>query len=464
MTNDQNSDLNATNQVISADTRGARPLIAQPESEGKDSEVVVLRKSVPLRALPAPQRQGATGISDFINGYVKYADVIEAPPEAHEAVAIRLLASVLNPRVHIENGALRIPLDLWLLLLSSSGLGRNTLVNLMGPILDAAGLNGVLLNTTWGSKQAFYQRTAEHPTGLLVWPEMAAVLKNLADSRFAGVKEWLTDRYDNWTIPEEIRYRDTGSASDTPTISFKSAPRLNILATSSFDWFINNLAQEDTTGGFVPRWILAKLRSTTKLVPIPKNTDGEMIKPLAEHLHRASELKGVADISAVASEYDCWYRETYRRFSGQPNRALAIPFFNRLRTHVLKLALVYEVSQSLTLRVSAASMQRAIEAARNAEQTIFFLLPTGLSREGAEVDKIARQIQATGPQGLRRSELTHGFQHVRASDRESRLHTLVEGGDVHRFRRTTAGRSAEVLIHRDHVGEHTKLFPEDREW
>lgn len=457
MTSDQNSDLNVSSEVITVDTTGARPAIEQRDS-------VTPRKSTPLRAKPAPHRQEVGRALDFISSYVKYADVIEAPPEAHEAVAIQLLASVLNPRVHIQNGALKMPLDLWLLLLSSSGLGRNTLVDLARPVLAAAGLNHLVLNTTWGSKQAFYQRISEQPTGLFVWPEIAAILKNLTDTRFAGVKEWLTDRYDNWNIPEEIRYRDTGSASDTPAISFESAPRINILATSSFDWFINNLVQEDTTGGFVPRWILSKLQRTTKLVPIPKNTDAELIKPLAEHLQRASELKGVAELSAVEEEYKTWYEATHNRFSAQPSQALAMPFFHRLRTHVLKLAAVYEVSQSLSLRVSAAAMKRAIEAARNAEQTIFFLLPTGLNREGSEVEKMAQQIGAAGPDGLLRSALTHGFQHVKTGERESRLQTLIEGGDVHRFRRPTTGRGGEVFIHRDHLEEHKKLFPEDREW
>jgi hypothetical protein len=334
----------------------------------------------------------------------------------------------------------------------------------MGPVLEAAGLNHILLNTTWGSKQAFYQNVAEHPTGLFVWPELGAVLKNLADSRFAGVKEWLTDRYDNLNVPEEIRYRDTGNSSDTPSIRFESAPRLNVLATSSFDWFINNLAQEDTTGGFVPRWILTKSRQATRLVPIPKCTDTRLIKPLAEYLLRASELQGVAEISRVEKQYEHWYRATHKRFSAQPNQALAMPFFNRLRTHVLKLALIYEASQSLTLQVSETAMRRAIDAARNAEQTIFFLLPTGLNREGSEVEKMARQINIAGPEGLLRSELTHGFQHIKARDRESRVQTLIEGGQAYRFRRPTTGRSAEVLVHRDHLEKHAEQFSEDKQW
>lgn len=162
--------------------------------------------------------------------------------------------------------------------------------------------------------------------------------------------------------------------------------------------------------------------------------------------------------------YTQWYGEARQRFSEQPNPALAMPFFNRLRTHVLKLALVHQVSQSLGLRVSSEAMERAIEAACSSEEAIFALLPTGMSREGFEVDRMAERIKQAGPEGLLRSELTRGFQHVRASDRYSRLHTLVEAGMVIRFGRGTAGRRAEVLVHRDHTDEHGRQFTEDEPW
>jgi hypothetical protein len=400
---------------------------------------------------------------DFVQTYVRYADVIEAPPEAHEAVATELLATVLNPRVHIQNGALKIPLDLWLLLLSGSGLGRNTLVELARPIIDAAGLSSVILNTTWGSAQAFYQSMSEHPTGLLVWPELSVVLKKLADSRFGGAKEWLTDRYDNWNAPEEVRYRVTGKSSDTPSIVFPQAPRLNILATSSLDWFFANIAQEDATGGFVPRWVFKNIQGAERLVPIPQMPDSRLVQPLAEHLRRASTLEGVADLSEVEPIYADWYVETHHRFSSQPNRTLAKAFFNRMRTYVLKLALVYQVSASLNLRVLPAAMTRAMATAADSEKAIFALLPTGMNREGAEVDRIADVVRRAGADGLLRSMLTRAFQHVKSSDREGRISTLVQAGVLFRFTRETSGRRAEVLVHADYLEEYRDKFPEDKQ-
>jgi hypothetical protein len=313
------------------------------------------------------------GRFDFIRAYVNYADVLEAPPEAHEAIATELISSALCENVFIPHGADKIPLDLWLLLLSGSGFGRNTLVALARPVLKAAGLSSLIHSRTWGSRVAFYQCIAEHPVGLLFWPELSVVLKKFGDKAFAGAKEWLTDRYDNMEIPEAITYRVTGKKSDTPPIEFTQAPRLNILATSSLDWFLANVTQEDALGGFVPRWIVKQL-DRGRPVPFPRRPDQSLIQPLAEHLHKANQLRGEADLSSIHDYYETWYLKTQRRFSEHPNSGLAMPFFNRLRTHVLKLAVIYEVSQSLSLKVRGRALGRAINAAKASEAAIFRLI------------------------------------------------------------------------------------------
>ena len=62
---------------------------------------------------------------DSISTYVQYADVLEAPSLLHEMVGVQLIATVLNRNgVFIPLGHIRIPLDLWMVLLTLSGGGR----------------------------------------------------------------------------------------------------------------------------------------------------------------------------------------------------------------------------------------------------------------------------------------------------------------------------------------------------
>jgi len=417
--------------------------------------------SARVLALPKPAPQRA---DDFVEDYIRYADVIEAPREAHEAIAISIIAAALNKKVFIQHGAIKTSLDLWVLLLSGSGLGRNTLVDLARPILKQAKAEKLVANVTWGSREACYQDIAERLSGLFMWPELSVVLKKMKDARFAGLKEWITDRYDNWNAPEAITYRFTGRTSDTPLIEFSEAPRLNLLATSSYDWFVNNLEQDDSTGGFVPRWIIVRLEDPKTLIPIPRATDKSLVAPLAEHLKQVRLLKGSVDISGVEAMYGQWYRDAHQRFSQQANRALAGPFFNRLRGQVLKLAVVFEVSRSLSLKVSPEAMTRALDFARRMERTIFdHLLPTGMCREGSELDRMEARIKSAESYGLLASELTRAFQQIDKRVRDSRIETLIEGAVVHRFERATAGRKAKVLVHSQWLVAYRKRHSQDTE-
>jgi hypothetical protein len=384
-----------------------------------------LRPTEALHAVPAHPLTG-----DFVSDYADYADVLEAPSEVHEAVAIALLAAVLNPRVKIEHGALSLTRS-W------------TRADKGGP--------------------ALYQDFAQNPTGLFIWPEMSQVLKTLKQSQFIGAKEWLTDRYDNPRVPDAVVYRATGQPTNTPPITFSRAPRLNILATSSMEWFVANLEPEDTTGGFLPRWFIVNVTDLSRVIPKPRKPDPQLIKPLADHLDETSKLTGVADLSGVEELYADWYRQAHDRFLHQPNRALAMPFFNRLRSLVLKLAVIFEVSASCSLSVSAGPMQRALQRADSIEQTVFQLLPTGMTAEGFAVDKIEQRIRQAGAPGLTQSELTRAFQDGgKHRDKVERLKSLVLGGRVFLYQRAqTGGRPAGIFVHCEFAAQHEKAFPSD---
>ncbi|MGD0759162.1 MAG: hypothetical protein ABR921_09665 [Candidatus Sulfotelmatobacter sp.] len=397
---------------------------------------------------------------DFIEEYVKYADIFEAPPEAHEAVALTAVSAVANGNVWIQNGGQRIALDNWTLLLSGSGVGRNTLVSLLWDVLHEARIENLCRNITWGSKQGFYQDLAENPRGFFVWEELAACLKALSDARFGEAKQWLTNCYDNFRKPSDIQYRK-GSPQSTPPIVFSDAPRVSILATSSESWFIDSLSQEDSAGGFIPRWFLIKLTNLDRSIPIPQQPNKELIPDLADCLRDVERLTGPVDLTRVQDIYKDWYNDTRARFREQPNAGIAEAFWNRHRVHLLKLAAIYSMSCAEGLVVRPKAMEQAIESARRAEKTIFELLPTGLNREGAAVDKLERHIRLAGINGLLKSEFTRAFQDMREGERESRLRTLVDCKTVRPFRRPTAGRPAVVLVHKDGVEDHIRQFPDD---
>jgi hypothetical protein len=387
---------------------------------------------------------------DFISDYAKYADVLEAPTILHQLVGVQLVATALNRNgVVIQNGAVCLSFDLWITLLSGSGAGRSTTVGLAGQILKEAQMGDLERSVRWGSAPIFYQDLAENPTGLFVWGELGERLKMLNDRRFATVKEWLTDRYDNFSMPPAFIYRRTGKSSDTPTIKFTRIPRVNILATSSNDWFFRNIAEEDSAGGFMSRWLILQADGVGRDIPIPKAPDPTLAGPLAERLAEIAQLQGNADLSAILSLYEKWYVSTKRRFNAQPNRALAAAYWNRHRGHILKLAVVFEASRTASLRVSALSWTKAFQLASKIEQSIFRILPTGMNALGYDLQRITDRIKQAGPTGIARNELTRSFQSMKAHERDQHIKTLVESGVISEIPQPTVGRTRTLYVHED---------------
>lgn len=403
---------------------------------------------------------------DFIDIYADYADILEAPRQMHEIVAMVLLATILNRNgVTIPLGGVIHSLDVWVLLLSGSGFGRSTLVGLPRPLLELAGLAGILREETWGSPQALYQQLAENPTGLFIWGEMSEKLKTLSQPRFENAKQWITDRYDNLTIPAAVRYRmNPGAQNNTQPIVFTESPRINILATSSNDWFFANLEVEDSTGGFIPRWMIVTAKKSDRIVPIPRIPDPALAQPLIDHLKKVSNLTGEIDLSDIIPAYVQWYAETKLRFESQPNQLLADPYFNRHRVHVLQLAALFEVSMTGSLHVSMQAWDRAVKFCKTLEVTIYDLLATGMNSEGHSITKMEMVIRNAGEDGMPKSDFTRAFQHEDPMVRDRRLKTLREAGKVLISGpiKKAMGRPATYYVHTDHVESYVQKHGENR--
>lgn len=400
---------------------------------------------------------------NFISAYADYADVIEAPRVAHEIVAEQIIAAILNKngvRISLGND---LTLDTWQVLLSGSGLGRSTLVRMVQPILRDAGLSDLVQNCSWGSESAAFQGFAEKPSGLFLWGEMSEQMRKLNSHNFTTLKVWLTDRYDDPYPPSPVKYRTTTNAkNDTPMIHFIEAPRINILATSSEDWFFNSIAQSDSTGGLMPRWMINKLPPTDRCIPIPEKPDPRKAVALIQRLKDIASIGArEVDFSRVESKYVNWYYETKSRFDAQPNSDLAKPYFNRHRDHIQKLAAIYTAASSNDLTVTENAWKAAVERARGLEATIFKLLPTGMSEGGYERSKMLREIEARGDEGLTLSNFTRAFQHTETWQRQSHLATLVSSEQVKVFQRLTSGRAGCVLVAETHATDYTKKHPKD---
>lgn len=421
-------------------------------------------EGIPVEELVSGDRTD-TPPGDFISAYADWADVVEAPRTMHEAFALQLIASVLNRSgVVIDFEAYKLTLDFWMVLLTGSGSGKNTVKNIGSPVIEAAGIKNLIDNTDWGSKEAFYQQLSGIPQGsfssivqsrFYIWEELSYQMQKLSSFAFDGVKAWLTNCYDNCGIPPEQCFRKKGKASDTPPITFDHAPRTNILALSAESWFFTNLSKNDSTGGFVPRWVIVDAPGE-RVIPIPSKPDSSKIPTLAADLRAIASLQGPVEffdgfLDKEAGDYSKWYTATRRRFvEASPDMGLV--FFNRHRVHVLKLAAIYEASMSHTLKVSPEAWERAARKAAEIRTTLFRLLKTGMTGPGYTLEQMENAVLKAGEGGLPLSDFTSMFKHV--PQRKQFLETLEATGAVVLVQRnSTGGRRPTFLIHRKFLKE-----------
>ena len=392
-------------------------------------------------------------VGDFISTYATWADVVELPRTIHEAVAMQLVASLLNRAgVYIRNGRIWYPMDLWMVLLTESGGGRSTQLGFAADILKSAGISGLLNDCRWGSAPAFLQELSDNLTGhLYLWSEMSEKLALFNSGTFQayGAKSWLTDRYDNRTTPEEVRYRSTNKSSDTPPITFAVAPRINILAASSENWFYTNLAEDDSAGGWLPRWVFVRVGKRGRSCARPAEPDPAVAATLSSQLQAISKLSGEATMpEEIWQDYELWYEETQRIFESHPSPALAVPYWNRHKGMILKLAVIFEASANHRLVVGWDSWKRAKEKSAELVHDIFDMLDTKMTATGYTLKRYEDHIRDRGSDGLLKSEFTYAFKDD--PDREKHLTTLFGGDVIHQFIRPGKGRPGTILVHRDH--------------
>jgi hypothetical protein len=182
---------------------------------------------------------------------------------------------------------------------------------------------------------------------------------------------------------------------------------------------------------------------------------------LVEKLKQIASLRGEMDISQVAEMYDNWYRETKRRFEQHSNQEFVDPFWRRHRNHLWKLAGVYELATSGELIIRPESMQRAIAMCRELEKNIFRLVQTNFSPEGVKAQNLEKFVRDAGPSGRKQYEVFEYLTDIPRLQAEDRIRMLMLRERVFWFKRKNpngrAGRQPLVMVHADHLDEHTRL-------
>ncbi|WP_264844722.1 YfjI family protein [Caldinitratiruptor microaerophilus] len=282
--------------------------------------------------------------------------------------------------------------------------------------------------------------TTRTPYAMVSFPEIAAFLNSLKRKYAAGVKENLTAMYDC----ARVDYGRVGQGDESPRVVI-DVGFLSISGASTPEWFTDAVEAGDVEGGFLPRFLYAKVeRIDGRRAAFPKRLEPDALDGFRQLYRRVFEmperLRGEWGIDAEARNlYETWFNGVEDALHGlhQDGRAKLIPFWARAQEAALKLALVFAVFDAAAGNgragvIGAAAMRAAVAQADYHRQVAERVLQADVAETRQErLEKIiVRALERHGsltPRDLHR--YAHLHRHVRDTyERDALLWSMAEAG------------------------------------
>jgi len=354
---------------------------------------------------------------NFIERYIDYAsEFCDAPLKFHKYVAFSILSTVVGRKIWIQKGDAKFFPNLWILLISpSSKFHRSTSINIGKNILQK--LEGINIYANDFSREGFIKLLQNQPQGLFRIDEFGGFLKTLDREYQSGLKELITELYEN---PSYYKRFLSGNIVELKDICF------TILAGSNLKWIQNSLKDSDILGGFLPRFIIVPAEKKEKIIPFQPPASSTKQFSLLQELSRIRRIEGEFHLPEITkSIYSNWYISFQQQFHSETFDGFCI----RLLDYALKFALLFEVqNENQDYFISPESMTFAIELIEEITKGLLLIGENlvGFSRKDfASAKQKVFSIIAQHPEGISRGYLLHQTD-LKAKELSEILDVLLE--------------------------------------
>jgi hypothetical protein len=230
----------------------------------------------------------------------------------------------------------------------------------------------------------------------------------------SATKSVLTELYD---CPQVYK-RDTIGSSEIEI----NNPVISIMTASTIEWFLERLTESDIMGGFLTRFLLIMGQRKTSPIPIPPPVDLNKKALLIEELKVLSKITGIASLMPEAKKlHDQWYIKHSHSVNGFRYGA----FFHRMQIYLLKIAMLMEVAETGTIKVTPQSMQEAINFINWVSKNL-----RSIENDELVFNKYQRHIKVVkqylkGKGKVSRSDLIRGT-HLTSKETSDAVRTLLD--------------------------------------
>jgi hypothetical protein len=357
--------------------------------------------------------KGERNYGNFLQGYVKYTEHMEAPREYHMWTAISIIAGALRGKCYIDMGYFRWKPNCFIIFVAPPGIVSKSTTSGVGTDLlrQVPGVNFGPSSCTW---QALFSNFMEVEETVKVSGKKikqscltveASELGTFLDFNNSEMIDTIVDIWDAKDKP--IVRRTVGGGEQKAEGAW-----LNLIGCTTPSWVAQSMPRYAIGGGFTSRGIFVYAENKQKLVAypadyVPKN-HAVRKKRLVEDLIRISQISGEFKLDDDAKAFG---EEWYKKHNTTPDEHLRSDvlagYAARKQTHMHKVAMCLSASESDSKIITRAHLQTALALLSYSEQNMLKVFNTITDDKDAGSLQIVKLVVAGYPKGMLRSELIY---------------------------------------------------------
>ena len=301
---------------------------------------------------------------DWLNAYVKYASVTEAPRRMHFWAGVGTIAGCLRRRVWIDMKRFQWTPSFYIIYVGPPGIiAKSTTIDIAADLLrEVPGVKFGPNSITWqalvgafaAASESFEYQNEWHPMSplTLIASELGSLL-NLQDKDMVNL---LIEMWDG-----KKKYEKITKMSGNDTVE---APWINIQAGTTPHWIADNMPQAMIGGGLSSRCIFIYGDTKDRYVAFVDEQIGKedlvVRTKLIQDLEQIAMLCGPFTIDKIARD---WERARYERYwkaaLSRMDDQMLEGYAARKQTHLFKTAMVLSASRSDTRIITQPDLELA---------------------------------------------------------------------------------------------------------
>lgn len=327
----------------------------------------------------------ARNFPSFLDAYFNYARDSFCPDLFHRWIGFSILAAALERKVSVKQGMIHHVPNIYVMLVSHPAVGKSTAIERGTDLLEdmrkehntnfriipnqvtEPALLDLMKIIEWYSLDPVGRVQLPHSSGFFYASEASAsALQNTCGDFVAT----MTAFYD---CPKFFRKKLKGEQFP---VEIQNAC-MNLLAGSTFDYLKNLVNEQSVMGGFASRllYIISKdrvVRETKWNAQIKEDT--ETRRKLVEDLAAVNKLSGPFRVTRGFEErFEAWQPE-FDRYLIELNSPKMESIMSRKGTNLIKVAMLFSVSEGHFPELNEYHFDRAVEAIDEATKDNAFIL------------------------------------------------------------------------------------------